>query len=266
MTSDRPTPQAAAYAMYSDLAAWWPLLSPPSDYADEAAEILGLLRSSTPGAQTLLELGSGGGNNAVHLKSALQVTLSDSAADMLAVSQELNPECDHVLGDMRTLRLGRAFDAVLVHDAVDYMVTTSDLAACIRTGVAHLRPGGTLLLLPDATTESYEESTAHGGSSRDDGSGIRYLEWHHALRDDQPASCHTTYTYLLRDPAGEVTSWTETHEFGLFPRNTWLSLLAEAGLEAAMVTLAEDDHDPFGTTRVAFLGRRPTVAGPSARP
>ncbi len=34
-------------------------------------------------------------------------------------SRELNPDCEHVLGDMRTLRLGRTFDAVFVHDAVD---------------------------------------------------------------------------------------------------------------------------------------------------
>ena len=26
--------------MYSDLAAWWPLLSPPADYVEEAADLL----------------------------------------------------------------------------------------------------------------------------------------------------------------------------------------------------------------------------------
>lgn len=26
--------------MYDDLAAWWPLLSPPDEYADEAADFL----------------------------------------------------------------------------------------------------------------------------------------------------------------------------------------------------------------------------------
>ena len=32
------------------------------------------------------------------------------------MSRSINPECEHVQGDMRTLRLGREFDAVFVHD------------------------------------------------------------------------------------------------------------------------------------------------------
>ena len=40
---------------------------------------------------------------------------------MLELSRTLNPDCEHLEGDMRTLRLGRTFDAVLIHDAVMYM-------------------------------------------------------------------------------------------------------------------------------------------------
>ncbi len=78
-------------------------------------------------ATTLLELGAGAGHNAVHLKGTFVCTLSDLSESMLALSRELNPTCDHVLGDMRTLRLGRSFDAVLVHDAICHMATESDL-------------------------------------------------------------------------------------------------------------------------------------------
>jgi hypothetical protein len=37
---------------------------------------------------------------------------------MLALSMTVNPECEHIEGDMRTLRLGHTFDAVFLHDAV----------------------------------------------------------------------------------------------------------------------------------------------------
>jgi hypothetical protein len=30
--------------MYSDLAVWWPLLSPPSEYLEEAADLLPSMR------------------------------------------------------------------------------------------------------------------------------------------------------------------------------------------------------------------------------
>ena len=50
---------------------------------------------------------------------------------------------------MRTLRLQRQFDAVLVHDAVAYMTTRADLAALVAaTAFAHTRPGGAALFAP----------------------------------------------------------------------------------------------------------------------
>ena len=61
---------------------------------------------------------------------------------MLALSGGLNPECEHIQGDMRTLRLERLFDTVFVHDAVTYMLTGQDLRAAIVTAFAHTRPEG----------------------------------------------------------------------------------------------------------------------------
>lgn len=41
---------------------------------------------------------------------------------------------------MRTVRLGRTFDAVFVHDAVDYMTSEDDLRHVIETAFVHCRP------------------------------------------------------------------------------------------------------------------------------
>ena len=58
--------------LYTELATWWPLLSPPGDYLDEANFFRRVLvAAGLPPAPTLLELGCGGGNNAVHLKAHL---------------------------------------------------------------------------------------------------------------------------------------------------------------------------------------------------
>ena len=45
--------------IYSDLADWWPLLSTPSDYEDEARQFTELL-SPNGDVRRVLELGSGG--------------------------------------------------------------------------------------------------------------------------------------------------------------------------------------------------------------
>src|SRR6266404_5458871 len=108
--------------LHDQLASWWPLLSPPAEYAEEAAFYeQSLLAAGDLPARTVLELGSGGGNNASHLKRHFEITLVDVSPAMLAVSRALNPECEHVRGDMRTLRLGRQFDRVFIHDAIAYM-------------------------------------------------------------------------------------------------------------------------------------------------
>lgn len=117
-----PNTQQSRPKLYQELAAWWPLLSAPADYADEAAFVRQtLIAACEKPPRTLLELGSGGGNNASHLKAHFLMTLVDLSAEILAVSRDLNPECEHIAGDMRTVRLGRRFDAVFIHDAIMYM-------------------------------------------------------------------------------------------------------------------------------------------------
>src|SRR5918992_2651431 len=129
--------------MYGELAGWWPLLSAPAAYAEEAEIYRRLLAEAADRPpETVLELGSGGGNNASHLKAHFRLTLVDLSAGMLDVSRELNPECEHVQGDMRAVRLGRVFDAVFVHDAIAYMTSEDDLRMVMGTAFVHWLPGG----------------------------------------------------------------------------------------------------------------------------
>ncbi len=153
---------------------------------------------------TLLELGSGGGNNASHLKARFSLVLVDRSPGMLQVSRALNPECEHVEGDMRTVRLGREFDAVFVHDAVVYMTTEADLRAAIETASVHCKPGGAVLFAPDHVRENFRPSTDHGGYDGV-GRGLRYLEW---TWDPDPADSTyiVDYAYLLRDATDRCAS------------------------------------------------------------
>jgi hypothetical protein len=171
--------------LYRDLASWWPLMSTPDDYAEEAAVYARtMLAAARRPIRTMVELGSGGGNNASHLKHRFTLTLVEPSAGMLDVSRRLNPECEHVVGDMRTVRLGRRFDAVFVHDAVMYMTTPSELRAAIETAFVHCEPGGVALFCPDYVRENFRQSTDHGGHDHPDGRGLRFVEW---VWDPDPA-------------------------------------------------------------------------------
>ena len=245
----------ADHRFYGDLAAWWPLISPPDEYAEEASEAAALLASASIPVREVLELGSGGGHCAVHLKSRFALTLSDLSEAMLDVSRALNPECAHVQGDMRTLRLGRAFDAVFVHDAVDYMTTADDLRRAIETAFIHCRPGGVALFMPDDTAETFTPDSDHGGGDAPDGRGARYLEW---TWDPDPDDdwVLTEYAFLLRDADGTVRSVHETHRTGCFATAVWLRLLAGAGFDASVV---DERTSEAREPRRLFVAARPAA-------
>lgn len=248
-----PTGPSAETAFYGDLAPWWPLISAPDEYAEEAAFAAELLAGAEPPTRTVLELGSGGGNNAHHLQQRFAMTLVDLSEQMLDVSRALNPACEHRQGDMRTLRLDREFDAVFVHDAIEYMTTEDDLRAAVATAYAHCRPGGVAVLVPDDIAENFEPSTEHGGRDAPDGRGVRYLSW---STDPDPTDTTTVteYAFLLRSPDGAVQVAHDTHTLGLYPRETWLRVLSEAGFEARSVAeVTTEDRLP----REFFVGRRP---------
>ena len=240
--------------LYGDLAPWFHLLTSPSDYAVESARYERLILDAVPDAQTLFELGSGGGNNASYLRERFTCTLSDLSPQMLTLSRDLNPGCEHVLGDMRTLRLGRSFDAVFVHDAVMYLATEDDLRSCMETAFAHTRPGGCALFVPDCTRETFASGTDHGGHDGDDGRALRYLEWTHEPEPGE-SSFAVDYVVLLTEPGAEdVRVVHDRHLHGLFPEHTWLYLLEAAGFAARVVPGnpdVEDEAEPV------FVGRRP---------
>lgn len=238
--------------LYAELASWFHLLTAPEDYAEEAERYRSaLVTACDPRPRTVLELGSGGGNNASHMKRHFELTLVDRSVEMLEVSRGLNPECEHLEGDMRTVRLDRTFDAVFVHDAVSYLTTEEDLRAAVETAFVHCRAGGAALFVPDHTRETLRPGTDHGGHDGG-GRGLRYVEW---TWDPNPDD--TTYmadfAYLLRHQDGSVTVERDRHVLGVFPRATWIRLLEDAGFRPEVI--AAGTGEEAGSE--LFLGRRP---------
>ena len=245
-------------ALYRDLADWYPLLTPVRDYAEEAAFYWRLfnVHCQRP-PRTLLDLGCGGGHNAFHLKATLDCTLIDLELAMLELSRRLNPECEHIQGDMRSVRLGRVFDCVLQHDAVSYMTSRSDLANAIATAFAHTAPGGVAMFQPDFVLETFEPGTEIGGSDGD-GRSLRYLEWRW-VPESKTDTYVTDIAYLLRDVNGAVEVIHDRHLMGLFPKTVWLELIAAAGFEPLAVPFEHCSYSDAG--HEVFLGLRSVTNG-----
>jgi SAM-dependent methyltransferase len=242
--------------MYTDLASWFHLITAPEEYAEEAAfyfEAIAGASDSPP--RTLLELGSGGGNNAFFYKHHTRPTLTDLSPAMLELSEKINPECEHIQGDMRTLRLGREFDAVFAHDAVSYLTTEDDLRQAMQTAFVHLRAGGVALFAPDHVRETFSAAEASdcGGNDRD-GRAARYLEW---TFDPDPSDTTyiAEYVYLLHEAGKPTQAAYDRHVCGLFSRADWLRLLADVGFLEATSMPFEHSEVPPGSLEV-FVARK----------
>lgn len=238
-------------ALYSELIGWYHLVDPPEEHREETdAFAEAFARAVDAPLETLLELGAGAGHNAVHLKRRLRCTLTDLSEPMLSLNRTLNPECEHLQGDMRTLRLGRTFDAVLVHDAVCYMTTRADLLAAAQTAFVHTRPGGAAIFAPDCVRETFRE-TSEVISGDDGRRALKCVAW---TWDPDPADSEAVvdFAFLLRE-GDIVTAVHDRHVEGLFSRHEWERILTRAGY------FVESMHRPIGGGEVddVFLCRRP---------
>ncbi len=220
--------------LYEDLAWTWPIISPPEEYVQEAEQARALiLQHSRIPVKTLLHLGCGGGHLDLTLKKHFRVTGVDISNAMLGLARRLNPEVTYLEGDMRTVRLGRTFDAVTVFDSIDYMLTPDDLRAAFATAYTHLGAGGMFLTCAEVTLERFSQNRTEAMTRSAGGVEITFIEnaWD---PDPTDTTFENTFVYLIQR-GGQLEIETDRHLSGLFPFQTWLDFLREAGFHAAAV-------------------------------
>jgi SAM-dependent methyltransferase len=246
--------------LFTDLAHLWPLLSPPDDYAGEAASIDRVLRERLTAAARegdrrprLLELGAGGGHTIAHLTDRYEIVAVDLSEPMLANCRRLNPGVETVVGDMRNVRLGRPFDAVLVHDAVDYLETRGEIVELLETAAAHLDPGGVVLVAPTYVTETFVEHDVEVDHHSDGELDLTCVSYVHRP-DPEGRRVEAILVYLIRKN-GEVEVVEDRHVGGLFAAAEWLEMLDDAGFDAGPDYLIAPDEDGAGGVPM-FVGVR----------
>lgn len=137
-----------AYGKYYDL------LYRDKDYTTEGEWVLSRLRIHHPAPVSLLELGCGTGAHAqVFARHGLSVHGIDRSESMLAAARHrcaLLPDLERgrirlAPGDVRTLRTGETYDAVVsLFHVASYQTSNADLQGFLETAACHLAPGGVL--------------------------------------------------------------------------------------------------------------------------
>lgn len=220
------------HRLYGDLSWTWPIISPPEEYVDETEEIIRFIKEySRIPIHNVLNLGCGGGHNDFTLKKYYNVTGVDISDGMMSLARKLNPEIEYVKGDMRSIRLGKNFDAVTIFDSINYMCSVDDLRAAFTTARNHLRPGGVLITYIEEWVEKFEQNkTTHLTRSRGDYE-ITLIE---NIYDPDPddAWYEDNMIYLIRR-SGNLTIEHDYHRLGLFPISTFETTMREAGFDAS---------------------------------
>ena len=214
--------------LYNDLSYIWPIISPPHEYSVEAWHITEIIRQNIGHTgNSLLELGCGGGHILSHLTNNFTCTAVDISESMIKLSQELNPSVPHHIGDMRSVVLNQSFDAILIHDAINYMLSESDLTLAFTTANKHLNPSGVLILAPDWFSDTFNPPvTMHWTKTTDDGhiTFIEYLD----DSDKTDTTIESLFLYII-NKSGDIQMHQDNHITGVFPQQTWLTLLKRIG-------------------------------------
>lgn len=226
--------------LYHELAHLWPLLSPPDDYAPEAERIHKLFAhylNPAPKGQrhSILELGGGGGHTLLHLADRYEVHAADRSESMLANCRDRDPRIQTHRGDMRIIRLDRRFDAVLAHDAIDYLTDLDDLRSTCATAAAHLKPGGLFLAGPTYVADHFPDHESVHDTRDSEDREVAYVSY-----VNRPMPGSTRYelamTILVREN-GRLRIEEDRHTCGLFPTRLWHDVLTEAGFDVVPLTL-----------------------------
>jgi SAM-dependent methyltransferase len=231
--------------VYNELAELWQFTDPPHEYAEEAAIWRRVLMEKLgPGHHSILELGVGGGCLLSHLTAHFEAVGVDISEQMLAHSRRLNPGVQHILGDMRTVRLGRKFAAVLIHDAISYILSEDELRAAFATARAHLERGGVFIVSPDYFRETFRGTGISHGIARMGGKEVAFIEYEHDP-DPNDTTIEALLFFIIKQN-GKLRVEQDHHETGLFPLYRWYALLDEAGFTLSKrVPVHRDDMDTY---------------------
>jgi SAM-dependent methyltransferase len=125
------------------------------DYTAESDYVEAIIQRYLPGSQSLLDLGCGTGRHAIKFaEKGYDIVGVDLSPEMIAKArghrEKLRPHFRERLtferGDIRDLRLGRQFDAVVaLFHVISYQTSNDDLIAAFTTARSHLRDNGVFI-------------------------------------------------------------------------------------------------------------------------
>ena len=235
----------------SDYATAYDPIYRSKDYTGEVDLIERILvKHSLAGPRRLLDLGCGTGTHALQLAQRDHLVVGvDRSRGMLAQARAKalaahNVGVEFHEADIRTLDLGRRFDAALMMFTVlGYQLTEADLMATLASVRRHLDLGGLLIF-----------DVWHGPAVLADGPGERKISVNdgsvqirrktRAALDIPRHLCRVTFDIERVDGDGRVEQWQEEHVVRYYFRHEIESALGQSRFELVSLCSFPDNQAP----------------------
>jgi SAM-dependent methyltransferase len=216
------------------------------DYPAESEALHSIIQEASPGARTLLDVACGTGAHLAILRRWYEVEGVDLSPEMLEVARARLGDVPLHMADMRTLELGRRFDAVTcLFSAIGYVTDPAEMRSTIRRIADHVAPGGVLLVDGWVRPEDWGDEF-HGGPdvASDEETMVVRLTFTRRVGSITELDLH----HLVRDADG-IDHFVEHHRLALVPTADYVSAFESAGLRARFV--------PFMPSRDRVVGTKP---------
>ena len=241
-------------SQFHELAKYYDALNDWKDYREETRRLEAIARRfGRPGKTTWLDVACGTGRHLEFLRHRHRTTGVDGSREMLRIARRRLPGVPLVLGDMRTVRLGREFDVVsCLFGAIGHLPTARDVERTFANLARHLTPGGVAIVEPWIDRSTFRPGSLHLRTHVDPDLTIARLAY--SSRRGRQSRIH--YHFLVGRPGDDVRYVQETDDGVLLTREELLRLMRKVGLDARILSRG------FSPGRGLIVATKPKGASP----
>lgn len=224
--------------LYKDYQWVWDLISNPDEYRNLSDYVIHKIREyQNYETKTLLHLGCGSGCMDFHLKRKFQVTGVDLSREMISAAKSKNPECEYLTGDMRDFRNDKKFDAVIIPDSIDYMMSVEDISKVYKNAKQLLKDNGLFAVIVGYDPEKFPQNRTTAHEVTDNRRLVTFIE-NNYVPDYTKNYFEAIFIFLIREKE-KLETIIDHHTLGLFKKEIWFNEMAKAGFKTKLI------EDPY---------------------
>jgi ubiquinone/menaquinone biosynthesis C-methylase UbiE len=167
-------------------------------------------------------------------KGYMHIDLADKNKEILAVAEKKirktlqgreNNEADFYIADLKSIPNNKKYDAIVVRQAINYLMDYPGLVTGLRNMYAHVKPGGKLVFnAPNFGKEPIYPVKEHEYDTQ--GYRVKVKEMNLV---DGKTIIHTQNCILSKNDSSEIRKLYDINRFGIFTKEEFEQALKESG-------------------------------------